>query len=363
MMKKKYNKKIIFIDWKSRKELLNINLVKSYKITYLEWFFQNKWWIIKRTFTNFFYFLRLLFEFSSKHTIIIAPWWQFWIPVLCNYIFFKKFKIISLSCDSFLSKNTIDSKKKSLPNYIKYFLAKTFYTWVYKFVYCSDVVKSNLLEFWIPKSKLLLNYRERIRNKKRFITYQNNVPNIQSNNILFIWHYYYSFQKRLDILIKSYIEVYDKKKYEGMELNIIWNNWNLLFSNEDIRKFKNYNINFIWSTYYLDRYLENACFYVHPWDWEWFWTVILEWMLSWLIPLVSDKTWAYTIVKKLNKNLVRNLCVEEFVNWIEFIFDLKDEARNYLSKRAREIAKQYWYEEARKKLIHVLDVIIEDNEK
>lgn len=295
----------------------------------------------QRIITNAYYCVKLLF--LKRKSIVIAPWWLFIIPAILNKVFRKDFVIISLTCDTFLSEKTINTKNNSLFHKIKYCLARFTYNEPLLYVYCSEVVKRQLLSFGIPKNKLVYKYQEWIRYQDRYERYldYNIVSKSMNNSFLFIWHYYHVLQKRLDVLIDSFTQLFED--HPDISLTIIGWGWEKFFWKGKIDSFLKYNIRFIWYEYNVDKYFYESTFYVHPGEFEWFWVSILEAMLCWCIPLISDKTWAEEAVSKVSKDLVVWLNVQEFYDAMSYLVNLDMEERASLSTLSKEKAISYNY--------------------
>lgn len=343
-------KNIVFIEsdfwlW------LEWSLILRPKRAFVKSFFQ-------RILVNISYFFRL-FLFPS-HTIVIAPWWLFWIPAILNLLHIKKFKIISLTCDTFLWRKTILWKSDGIMGRLKYFLAKITYRVPLYYIYCSDIVREELTYFWVPDTKLVFKYQEWCRDETRFKKFQSYVPNLSSNTILFIGHYYNMFQKRLDILIDAYIRVYKTWEFPDMKLIVVWWWWENFFWGEKIESFKKYTVSFEWYNYSIDSFIQESCFYVHPGEYEWFWVAVLEAMNAWIIPLVSNLTWASEAVELLWKNFVLPLDVESFEAGLKYLFSMKKEERELVSVKSRDIALTFNQEKSLLALDYNLKKILKD---
>lgn len=168
------------------------------------------------------------------------------------------------------------------------------------------------------------------------------------------------FQKRLDILIDAYIEVFQQQKYDGMKLVVVGGGWEKFFWSKKIDEYKNYNIEFKGYTYEIDTYIQDATFYIHPGEYEGFWVSVLEAMHAGVIPLVSELTWATEAVKELSTDLVSPLNKKAFEWKILYLMSLTYEQRNELSSDARVIAKSFSQEKSLEALKYNLKKIIEE---
>lgn len=293
----------------------------------------------QRIITIFYYFIRL--SIVERDAIVIVPWGLFWIAVLWNKSRIKKFSIISLTCDTFLWRKTKEDKNKSWINKIKYLLAKYTHQEPVAYIYCSEVVKNELLYFWVDSSKLYSKYQEWIRDESRMERYAQYTPNYKQNHFLFIWHCYHMLQKRLDILIEWYIEAYEKSENVDWKFVVIGWGWDAFFWEEKIQGYKKYGISFVWYTYDIDSYIQDATFYLHPGEYEWFWVAVLEWMSAGLIPLVSDITWASEAVELVNPELVIDLSINSFSHGIKNLTLLPEKERIKLWITSKTVANLY----------------------
>ena len=288
----------------------------------------------KRVLTDIFYFFKLLF--LPKKAIVIAPWGLFWIPAIWNRVKIKNFKIVSLTCDTFLSEKTINERNQGLVKKLKYMLAKYTYGEVSYFIYCTDVVKEQLLRFGVEKEKLIFKYQEWIRDDRGFVKLK---PNLEKNNFIFIGHYYNVLQKRLDILIDAFLRL--RKEHKDARLDVIGRDWEKFFNKKEMENFKQNGVVFHGSTYDISKFLEKSAFYVHPGEFEGFGLVVIESMLSGLIPLVSETTGAKEAVEKVSKELITKLSANSFYQKMKWLISLPLHNRQTLSSKARQIAKQY----------------------
>lgn len=312
-----------------------------------------------RIFVNLVYFLRLLFVGYSS--LIIAPWGLFWIPALLNVIKIKKFIIISLSTDTFLSEKTINNKDKWFLNRLKYFLAILTYKEVSYYLYSSIVVKEQLEIFWVSNEKLFWKYDIWIMNQHRFNEWIKYEFNNKSKDFLFIWHYYISNQKRLDILIESFLML--KKEYSDIKLNVVWAHWEKYFWINKIKELSQFGIIFHWFKYDIDDIVKKCKYYVHPWECEAISTAVLECMLAWLITIVSNKWWEKEAVLKANKEFVVDLNVESFYIAMKKAILLDIEKKIELSNKYREVAKLYSIDNAKIKINNLVNNLLRNVDK
>lgn len=312
----------------------------------------------QRGVTNLYYLLRLFF--ISWENVIIAPWGIFWIPSLLNILKLKKFTIISLTCDTFLWRKTIAGRYDGIIGRIKYFLASLTYKEPKFYIYCSKVIRDELLYFWIAEEKLIYKYQEWFRDISRAEKFIHFTPNTSSNHILFIGHYYNMLQKRLDILIDAYIPIFDSWKFSDMKLTVVWWGWEKFFWAEKMTYFSTKNIVFKWYNYDIDSFIQEAAFYVHPGEYEWFWVVVLEAMSAGLIPLISNLTWAVEVVSFLWDDFISSLSKEAFESKLINLLSLSNEVRQEYSVQSRNYALMFTRENSLEGLETSLKKIINE---
>jgi glycosyltransferase involved in cell wall biosynthesis len=297
----------------------------------------------KRILTDAVYFVRFLFV--PRKSIVVAPWGLFWIPALWNKFAFKNYKIISLTCDTFLSEKTIKERKQSILKFLKYVLAKKTYEEVRCFIYCSQVVKEQLLKFGVPEEKLIFKYQEWNRFDRGFEKIR---PNLSSNNFLFVGHHYNIMQKRADILVEAYLQL--RKEFPDIHLIIVGRDWKQFFEKKYKENIKKYGIEFAGGNYDISGFMRKSAFYVHPGEFEGFGLSVLEGMLSGLIPLVSNLTGSKEMVEKLDRKLVVKLSADDFYTSMKALVKMPLKKRNELSRKARDITRDYTMENSLKDL-------------
>lgn len=294
---------------------------------------QNKF---RRIITDLWYLLRLVFVDSK--TTIIAPWGLFWIPGILKGIKIKKFKIISLSCDTFLSEKTKNARKNGIVPKIKYLIAEFTHPEVNLFFFCSGVVHDQITQFGVSENKCVFEYREWVRDIARYERYKEFTPKLDSQNLLFIGQCYSTMQKRVDLLIEAFLEV--KKKFPNATLTIVGRGWDVFFG-EKMSQLKREDIIFTGEDYSIDKYLNASTFYIHPGELEGFGLTVIESMLAGLIPLVSEKTGACDAVRQVDNNLIFPLEIGKIKDKIMWALSLTTNERVFLSKKSQEIGKTY----------------------
>lgn len=336
---------IIFLENDFSVDIEDSTIIQSSLITHSKF---------KRLIVNIIYFLRL--GLIQREATIIAPWGLFWIPGLWNKSHIKKFKIISLSCDTFLSIKTSQAKYKSFLGFSKYLLAKSTYKTVSNFICCSDIVQEQMETFGVQSDVCNLRYREWVRNKKRYARFQHIIPNIQDNTFIFIGHCYNSMQKRVDLLVEAFAKTHPNTTHS--KLIIIGRGWDKFFNTQQKEYYTKNNIHFIGETYDLDEFLKQSAFVIHPGELEGFGLSVIECMLAGLIPLVSNQTGSKDAVIQLNRELIFELTEEALIQKILWVKNLTKEQRIIFSHTARTIGASYSEDKSvpalREKLTHLL---------
>lgn len=291
----------------------------------------------KRLLVDLWYVLRL--TVAPRQAIIIAPWGLFWAPGILKRIGLKKFKIISLSCDTFLSEKTTNNCTKGLIPLLKYKLAAYTHPAVDSFFFCSEVVHEQLIGFGVTQNKCVFQYREWVRDTERYQRFKTLQPSLNKNSFLFIGHCYSVMQKRVDLLVEAFLAI--KEKYSDATLTVVGRGWPEFFGKGKIESLKLRGIIFTGETYNIDTYLENAAFYVHPGELEGFGLSVVESMIVGLIPLVSDKTGARDAVTQVDDRLIFQLSIEKITEKLLWAIALPQEERQALSKKARTVGATY----------------------
>lgn len=277
--------------------------------------------------------------FAPRRSVVIAPWGLFWAPGILKRIGFKRFTIISLSCDTFLSEKTRDNRTKGIIPWCKYRLASFTYPAVDSFFSCSGVVKEQLTAFGVPAKKCMLQYREWIRDAERYHHYQELSPSLEKNSFLFIGHCYAILQKRVDLLTEAFMEA--KKDFPDMTLTVVGRGWKEFFGAKEARALELEGIVFTGETYDLDPFLAGAAFYVHPGELEGFGLSVVESMLAGLIPLVSTKTGAKDAAAAVDPGLLFELSRESMAAKLREAVAMPIAERRRLSEQARAVARTY----------------------
>ena len=291
----------------------------------------------KRLIVDSYYSLYLLL--APYRATIIAPWGLFWIPALWKRLGLKKFKIISLSCDTFLSEKTKNNRTKGLIPKFKYQVAKFSCLAVDFFACCSDVVSEQIIKFGVPSEKCVFRYREWVRDVERYKRFQRLQPSLDKNNFIFIGYCYSLLQKGADLLVEAFLLIC--KNNPEATLTVIGYGWPEFFGSDRVKELAKSNIFIVGEIYNIDDYLKSAAFYIHPGELEGFGVAILESMLAGLIPIVSDSTGAAEAVSQVSPDLIFPLSVAAMTQKIIWAVSLNGSIRLKLSDQAREVAKTY----------------------
>lgn len=290
-----------------------------------------KW---KRKIIYLYYCARMLT--LDKGSFMVVPWGMFWIPAIFYPL--KRFRIISLSCDSFISEKVKKNANNSLRGRIKYEFIKATSQKVARFAYCSNLVKEQLVNFGIPDKKIAFRYEAQAMdwNYERFDSLLSAHPDLMSNTFLFVGHFYKTMQKRLDILLGAYKKL--KTKYAGIRMIVVGADWDYFFNQEKLNELASQDVIFVGRDYNIKKYIEKSSFYIHPGEYEAFALSVFEAMTGGLIPIVSNKTGARELVNKIDPRLVVDLTVDDFYNAMEATIKLTPKDRLELSLRARQVA-------------------------
>jgi len=199
------------------------------------------------------------------------------------------------------------------------------------------IVISDMLEEYV-KNNTNLPYRK-VNVFVKGSKYFNIEPDFSSLNIVSIGTHYP--RKGNDILAKLDERLREKEHYNGKTF--------VLGKLGLVPKFiKNYaekqsKFNLVGYTN-PEFYFKKGCFYIQPSRFDAAATSVLEAMAAGLIPLVSENTGNKEIVSKLNPEFVIGNEVDNYYEKVKELNDLDIEKQKKLSRRAKEIASNYEFE-------------------
>ncbi|MEM3151245.1 MAG: glycosyltransferase family 4 protein, partial [Candidatus Bathyarchaeia archaeon] len=205
----------------------------------------------------------------------------------------------------------------------------------------SNMLKKDLESYVKCPIKVVYPYA----NVDRFLKFKSD---LNSFNIVFAG--VLDFYKGVDLLLNSFKKV--KKEFKKAKLFILGDgplrNW--------ILKQKIEGIYAPGYTYKPEEYFRKCCIYVHPARYEAFGVAVIEAMCTGLIPIVTIKNG----VKEIVENVSNELIVEpdKLSDKIIEVLSLSTEAKEDLSRKAKEEAKKCTKELSIRKFIKAFNELI-----
>ena len=156
-------------------------------------------------------------------------------------------------------------------------------------------------------------------------------PNLSNHNLLFIGHGPDYHVKGIDLLIEVFKDI--KNKFPDTKLYIL-GKWNVR------KEWKTEGVHFE-GTKDIVPYLKKSSLSIHLGRGESFGINILEAMLAGIPTIVSKYTGAKQAVKEVDKNMILPLKKEVIFNEIHNYFNLNLREKKELSKRCKNVAKEF----------------------
>ena len=170
-------------------------------------------------------------------------------------------------------------------------------------------------------------------------SYNSVIPSLESFTLVFVGSFYANWRKwvkGLDIILNSFKLV--NNRFPNARFIIVGK------KPHDVNTSLTNNIEFVGEDYDLSSHFAQSSLYVHPARGEAFGISIVEAMACGVPTLVSEWTGAKEVVAQVDEKLILPLSAQSFYEGIVTYFSKSIEEKRILSRKSREISKNYTQE-------------------